>query len=100
MILIVRANASEILNWDRSGIMLITGHKSEGTVRRYLRRRRDKSLFRSAEAVHTALKRSFRSTCVSNTEGESNHVRITAASEKKMRVHIDGNKNAIDVTFE
>jgi hypothetical protein len=50
-------------------IMLITGHKHEASVRRYLRRRRDRSLFGASEAVHSALKRSIDS--VSNDQSSA-----------------------------
>jgi hypothetical protein len=94
-------------------IMMITGQKCERTVKRYLTRRRDRSLFRSSMAVEAALgrevvsasgtfsSRPYHSTSSSvSSSGPGGSMCIEAGESKKMRLSIDGNKNTIDILFE
>lgn len=95
--------------------MLITGQKCERTVKRYLARRRDRSLYKASEAVHEALHRevaiverpptTLSQSRTTVTRGEDaiqvdSTVTFQAPPTKKMRVSIDGNRNQIDIVFD
>uniref|UniRef100_A0A1I8I2I8 Tyr recombinase domain-containing protein n=1 Tax=Macrostomum lignano TaxID=282301 RepID=A0A1I8I2I8_9PLAT len=68
-------------------IMLVTGHKSEATVRRYLHKRRDRSLYKSSVNVHTAMNKSLdcmdRAEAAPSISGDEEFHRVQGPPEKK-----------------
>uniref|UniRef100_A0A1I8HW71 Tyr recombinase domain-containing protein n=1 Tax=Macrostomum lignano TaxID=282301 RepID=A0A1I8HW71_9PLAT len=68
-------------------IMLVTGHKSEATVRRFLHKRRDRSLYKSSVNVHTAMKKSLdcmdRAEAATSISGDEEFHRVQGPPEKK-----------------